>query len=247
MRLEKAHATLILMRHGETAWNRERRIMGDLDIPLTDEGRAQCEGAAALLAGYGVTRIVSSPLVRAAESAAIVSARLGLPVEHDARLVEVRFGQWQGLTYEEVGADPRYAAFAADPVANPTPGGETVRDVQARGLEGLGAAMATAGDGAVRHPRRHHPHSPLPLPGDAPGPLPPPAHRQRRPVGHRAVAGPARGEVPQRARGHRTDAAEGALEREEGVGRRPCAARPVFRPSGPGALCIPGNSRFPLC
>lgn len=147
MRLEKAHATLILMRHGETAWNRERRIMGDLDIPLTDEGRAQCEGAAALLAGYGVTRIVSSPLVRAAESAAIVSARLGLPVEHDARLVEVRFGQWQGLTYEEVGADPRYAAFAADPVANPTPGGETVRDVQARGLEGLAAAMATAGDG----------------------------------------------------------------------------------------------------
>lgn len=147
MRLEGTHATLILMRHGETAWNRDRRIMGDLDIPLTDEGRAQCEGAAGLLADYGVTRIVSSPLLRAAESAAIVSSRLGLPVDHDPRLVEVRFGRWQGLTYEDVAADPGYLAFAADPVTQPTPGGETVRDVQARGLEGLGAAMASAGDG----------------------------------------------------------------------------------------------------
>lgn len=147
MRLEAAHATLILMRHGETAWNRERRIMGDLDIALTDEGRVQCEGAAGLLAGYGVTRIVSSPLQRASESAAIVSSRFGIAVESDERLVEVRFGQWQGLTYEQVAADPRYQGFADDPVSNPTPGGETIHDVQVRGLEGLGAAMGTARDG----------------------------------------------------------------------------------------------------
>jgi broad specificity phosphatase PhoE len=137
---DDAGATLILMRHGETAWNRERRVMGDLDVPLTDEGRAQCEAAAGLLEGFGVTRIVSSPLVRAAESAAIVGTRLGLPVRHDPRLVEVRFGQWQGLTYEEVARDPRYAAFAADPVGCETPGGDTVRTVQERGLEGLAEA-----------------------------------------------------------------------------------------------------------
>lgn len=147
MRLEQAHATLILMRHGETLWNRQRRIMGDLDIPLTDEGRVQCEAAAGLLEDLGVTRVVASPLRRAAESAAIVGGRLGLSVEHDDRLVEVRFGEWQGLTYEEVGADPRYGVFATDPVSNPTPGGETVRDVQARGLAGIAAAMATARDG----------------------------------------------------------------------------------------------------
>jgi broad specificity phosphatase PhoE len=139
MRLERGRATLILMRHGETAWNRDRRIMGDLDIPLTDEGRAQCEAAAALLQGFGVSRILASPLARAAESASILSARLGVDVEADRRLVEVRFGRWQGLTYDEVAGDPDYLAYAEDPVSTPTAGGETARDVQARGLEGLAA------------------------------------------------------------------------------------------------------------
>ena len=142
MQLEDGSATLILMRHGETAWNREKRIMGDLDIPLTEEGRGQCAQAALLLAEFAIDRIVTSPLVRAAESADIVASHLGVPVTTDARLVEVRFGEWQGLTYQEVGSDPRYHAFASDPVANATPGGETVALVQARGLEGLGSVRA---------------------------------------------------------------------------------------------------------
>lgn len=142
MQLESGTATLILMRHGETAWNRERRIMGDLDVPLSDEGRAQCEAAASLLASFQVDRIVSSPLVRAAESAGIVAARLGVPVSHEPLLVEVRFGSWQGKTYAEVAGDPDYHAFASDPVANLTPGGESVTIVQKRGLEGLSAIRA---------------------------------------------------------------------------------------------------------
>lgn len=142
MRLEDGNATLILMRHGETAWNREKRIMGDLDIPLTEEGKGQCADAAALLAQFGVHRIVTSPLARAAESADIVASHLGVPVTADARLVEVRFGEWQGRTYEEVGGDPRYHAFASDPVANMTPGGENATHVQARGLEGLSSLRA---------------------------------------------------------------------------------------------------------
>jgi broad specificity phosphatase PhoE len=137
MRLESGTATVILMRHGETAWNRERRIMGDLDVPLTDEGRAQCAAAAELLSGFAVDRIVTSPLARAAESAGIVASRLGLPLSSDPRLVEVRFGSWQGMTYADVANDPCYHAFASDPVANLTPGGESVVHVQARGLESL--------------------------------------------------------------------------------------------------------------
>lgn len=137
MRLERGNATVVLMRHGETAWNREMRIMGDLDIPLTDDGRAQCRDAAVLLEGLGIDRIVASPLARAVESAGIVASHLGRPVTEDARLVEVRFGEWQGRTYDEVAADPRYHAFAADPVGVATPGGETVAVVQRRGLEAL--------------------------------------------------------------------------------------------------------------
>jgi broad specificity phosphatase PhoE len=132
------------MRHGETAWNREGRVMGDLDVPLSDVGRRQCEDAATLLADLGIDRIVTSPLARAAETAAIVAGRLGVGTSEDARLVEVRFGEWQGLTYEEVATDPRYRAFAIDPVGCPTPGGETAADVQRRGLEGLDSA--TTGD-----------------------------------------------------------------------------------------------------
>lgn len=134
--------TIVLMRHGETAWNRERRIMGDLDIPLTDLGRSQCVAAAGLLETFGVDRIVTSTMVRAVESASIVAERLALPVSSDDRMVEVRFGaQWQGKTYEEVGRDPVYQAFALDPVANATPGGETAGLVQQRGLEALADAQ----------------------------------------------------------------------------------------------------------
>ncbi len=142
MRLEDGAATILLMRHGETAWNRERRIMGDLDVPLSEEGRRQCEQAAALVEAFAATRIVSSPLARATESAGIVAARLGVPVATDGNLVEVRFGRWQGQTYEEVARDPLYLEFAADPVANATPGGETVACVQKRGLEGLASIRA---------------------------------------------------------------------------------------------------------
>lgn len=142
MQLETGSATLILMRHGETAWNREKRIMGDLDIPLNELGKKQCANAAALLDGFGVDRIVTSPLMRAAQTAEIVASRLSVPVIAEPRLVEVRFGQWQGKTYEEVAADPRYLAFAADPVANPTAGGETAACVQRRGLEALSAIRA---------------------------------------------------------------------------------------------------------
>ena len=125
------------MRHGETEWNRQQRVMGTEDIGLNSNGQRQCELAAQALGAMGIERIVTSPLRRAIESADIVSARLGLPIERSSALEEVRFGDWQGLTYEAVSSDPRYIAFSENPEARPTPGGETIRDVQRRGLEGL--------------------------------------------------------------------------------------------------------------
>lgn len=133
-------STLILLRHGETAWNRERRLMGDADVPLSDAGRVQCERVGEVLAGFGIDRIRSSPLLRAAESARIVAESIGAPIQTDDALVEVRFGDWQGKTYEEIGTDPRFQAYLQDPVTAATPGGETAVDVQRRGLAGLAAA-----------------------------------------------------------------------------------------------------------
>jgi len=111
--------------------------MGNADVPLSERGRAQCELAAGLLARFDVQRIVTSPLVRATETAAILARALGLPVTHDADLEEVRFGRWQGLTYDEIRHDPDYHAFMSDPLTKQTPGGETILDVQRRGIAGM--------------------------------------------------------------------------------------------------------------
>lgn len=135
-----AASTLILLRHGETAWNRERRLMGAADVPLSEAGRLQCARVGEVLAGFGIHRIRASPLSRATESARIVAEAICAPIESDEGLVEVRFGDWQGRTYEEIAADPRYERYVQDPVGQPTPGGETVVDVQRRGLVSLAAA-----------------------------------------------------------------------------------------------------------
>ncbi len=129
--------TLLILRHGETSWNRERRIMGAADVPLNEAGRSQCARAAELLAPSAIDAIVTSPLRRAQETAEILGAALGLVVREDPDLEEVRFGSWQGMTYEEVMRDPQYVKYAADPCGSPTPGGETILDVQARGLSAM--------------------------------------------------------------------------------------------------------------
>ena len=134
---ETEASSLLIIRHGETAWNRERRVMGSMDVPLTALGREQCERAAEVLSGFGIQRIVSSPLARATESAEIIARVLRLEIAHDPDLEEVRFGRWQGKTYDEVATDPEYRAFAEDPVTNLTPCGETILDVQRRGLSGF--------------------------------------------------------------------------------------------------------------
>jgi broad specificity phosphatase PhoE len=133
MSLDEA-PSLIIVRHGETQWNRDRRVMGNADIPLTERGREQCALAARALEGFGIQRVVTSPLVRAAETAAIIGNALRVPISEDPDLEEVRFGHWQGKTYDEIAGDPEYRAFAADPVGRRTPGGETIEDVQRRGL-----------------------------------------------------------------------------------------------------------------
>ncbi len=80
---------------------------------------------------------MSSPQRRALETASIVQTAIERPLETDAGLEEVRFGDWQGKTYAEVALDPRYQAYAADPVTRATPGGETLADVQARGMAAI--------------------------------------------------------------------------------------------------------------
>ncbi|MGW1073867.1 histidine phosphatase family protein [Streptomyces sp. NPDC002537] len=104
---------IVLWRHGQTAWNLERRFQGSTDIELTGTGVAQARRAARLLAALRPDAIVASDLKRAAATAAELAAVTGLPVSHDAGLRETYAGAWQGLTHDEIIArhGEQYAAW----------------------------------------------------------------------------------------------------------------------------------------
>ncbi|NLF03686.1 MAG: histidine phosphatase family protein [Actinomycetales bacterium] len=97
--------TVVLWRHGRTEYNATRRLQGQIDIPLDEVGRWQgTTAAAALFARHTPARIVSSDLARAAQTAQYLADLAGLDVELDARLRERAFGDWEGLTAEEIHA-----------------------------------------------------------------------------------------------------------------------------------------------
>jgi broad specificity phosphatase PhoE len=98
--------TLLITRHGETEWNREERYQGHADPPLNETGRTQAEELATKLDGQPIHAVYSSDLRRAAETAEIVGALLGLPVEHEPGLREIDVGSWQGLTKAQIDGHP---------------------------------------------------------------------------------------------------------------------------------------------
>ncbi len=89
--------TFFIMRHGLTEWNRDKRIQGQSDIELCDEGREMAAKWAESLADNEFDRILTSGLKRAEQTAAIINERLNLPVEVDPRLAEQDWGEWTGL------------------------------------------------------------------------------------------------------------------------------------------------------
>lgn len=93
---------VLAIRHGETAWNVDTRIQGQLDVPLNDTGRWQAERLAQALAAEGLEALYASDLSRAQETAAIVARALDLPLAPHRGLRERHFGRFQGHTHAEV-------------------------------------------------------------------------------------------------------------------------------------------------
>lgn len=87
---------LVFARHGQTAPNRDGLVLGRADPELTEEGHRQAQRLAETLAGEPVTAILTSPLLRARQTAEAVAAACGLPVTVDQRLVEIDWGTWEG-------------------------------------------------------------------------------------------------------------------------------------------------------
>jgi broad specificity phosphatase PhoE len=132
---------LYLIRHGETDWNVEGRWQGHADVPLNERGHQQAAQIAQDLAGAGLAAIYSSDLQRALDTARVLSATTGLPVQTDPRLREINQGEWQGLLAEEVEA--RYGEMLRRRRLNPLdaapPGGETVKQVRDRVVSAIEA------------------------------------------------------------------------------------------------------------
>lgn len=129
-----------LVRHGQTEWNLVERFRGRLDIKLNETGVHQAEAAGRSLRGSGIVAIYSSPLSRAFQTAEAIGAALGLPVSPMDELVDFNFGDWQGLTPEEVEAryPGQHQQWLTAPASVRPPGGETLQDVRRRVVEALG-------------------------------------------------------------------------------------------------------------
>lgn len=94
---------LFLIRHGETAWNKQHRFQGSADIPLNGTGLAQADAVGERMASLPLSRIISSDLKRAYQTAtAVARHHPDVPVEADARIQEISFGKWEGLTYKQI-------------------------------------------------------------------------------------------------------------------------------------------------
>jgi probable phosphoglycerate mutase len=124
----EAPTDILLIRHGETAWNAERRLQGHLDIPLNDEGERQAALLAGALAADTIDVLVASDLKRARQTAQAVADRRGLPLAIEPALRERGYGGFEGLLYSEIEQRfPReFAAWQARDVDAQLPPGRNV-------------------------------------------------------------------------------------------------------------------------
>ncbi len=138
---------LILVRHGETAWNRENRVQGRSDTPLSDAGISQAGRLAESIGNERIVGIVTSPLRRAVETASIINRCANAPLEIDEDLMELDQGMFEGMRFGELSRE--HAEFlrrwAADPASVVMPGGESLAALQERAWRSVYRITASCG------------------------------------------------------------------------------------------------------
>lgn len=127
--------TLFFIRHGQTTWNVEQKLPGQLPgIPLTDKGRQQAAELAGALKEVPISAIISSPLERAYETAKIIAEGRNLEIHLDPGIMDTDVGRWAGQSYTELSKnDAEWKAYVHDPTVAPE-GVETFPEVQQRTL-----------------------------------------------------------------------------------------------------------------
>ena len=140
---------LLLVRHGETDWNRQGRFQGQIDIPLNPNGHAQAAAAGEFLQRVRFNRAYTSSMARPRQTAeGILRHHPGVPLTSVSDLVEIGHGQWEGRLEQEIAAD--WGALLADwkraPETVQMPDGETIHDVWDRSLRGWNRIAASLAD-----------------------------------------------------------------------------------------------------
>ena len=139
---------IYIFRHGETAYNVKGVMQGWLDMPLNENGRALAEATGRAMKGIKFDRCITSPLIRAKETAEIILkySENSTPITVDDRLKEINFGRFEGKSLAEMGDAGRL--FFSDPLRSGRfPGGESVEDLCARTQQLLRELTARGGDG----------------------------------------------------------------------------------------------------
>jgi probable phosphoglycerate mutase len=143
---------ILLVRHGETDWNRDQRFQGQIDVPLNDQGRVQAEKAAFFLQDIAIDAAVSSPMLRPCETAEIIlKAHAGISLSFDDRLKEISHGLWEGKLESEIRAD--YATeleqWKVAPETVQMPEGENLTQVWERAIAAWNTLVAAAAPGST--------------------------------------------------------------------------------------------------
>jgi broad specificity phosphatase PhoE len=140
-----------MVRHGETDANVQKVFRGRLDPPLNDRGRLQAEAAGTALRDVRLSRIYSSPLRRARETAAAIAEATGAEITSSEKLIDIDFGDWQGKRLVEVEAEysAEYGKWLNSPAAAEIPGGENLRLVQSRAMDALRDIASSHAEGSI--------------------------------------------------------------------------------------------------
>lgn len=142
---------LILTRHGETEWNLVHRTQGRTDTDLTETGREQARRISKRLAGLEFECVYTSPLRRARDTAEIIAQTRAVPVIDDPSLMEMAFGEWEGLTFTQIGETfpDELSVWSSTPHFCNIPGGEPFAQLVARCAEFLRRAEESHKDGII--------------------------------------------------------------------------------------------------
>lgn len=140
---------ILMIRHARTAWNAQRRIQGQRDEPLLPEGVTMAQGWAGQLAEFHFDGLICSDLCRAVDTAKLVAEGRNLTPHQDPRLREQNWGNWVGMTIDDVVAGRDYADQAARGWDFTPPGGESRKAVLARATAALEEAAQRVPGGTL--------------------------------------------------------------------------------------------------